>query len=163
MGLWQSIGMRYAAFLLSLFMLATTSGTALADSAPVFVGPSGWSHNPPPATDPYRTIDQWHLSGDVASVTFIKDTSTTYTDAVAAIEKNFSTNKIKPAADKDTSCRGATARLVEFAIGPDGHQVVIHRLVVPDGNGVDTVTYTRSNGSAFDPDVKKSETTYCGS
>ena len=155
--------MQYAAFLLSLLMLATTSGIALADSPPAFVGPPGWSHNPPAATDPNRTIDQWHLSGDVSSVTFIKDTSTTYTAAVAAIEKNFSTNKIKPAADKDMSCRGTTAHLVEFAIGPDGHQVDIQRLVVPDGNGVDTVTYTRSNGSVFDPDVKKSETTYCGS
>ena len=119
--------MQYAAFLLSLLMLATTSGIALADSPPAFVGPPGWSHNPPAATDPNRTIDQWHLSGDVSSVTFIKDTSTTYTDAVAAIEKNFSTNKIKPAADKDMSCRGTTAHLVEFAIGPDGHQVDIQR------------------------------------
>jgi hypothetical protein len=155
--------MRYATFLTSLLVLATTSGTALADPGPTFIGPSGWSHNPPAVTDPNRTIDQWHLSGDVASVTFIKDPSTTYSDAVAAIEKNFSTNKIKPAADKDTSCRGTTAHLVEFAIGPGEHQIIIHRLVVPDGSGVDTVTYTRSDGSPFDPDVKKSETTYCSS
>jgi hypothetical protein len=146
----------------ALFVLATSTA-ALSDPA-AFPGPSGWSHMASTtAPDPNRTVDQWHIAGDVASVTFIKDATTPYADAVAAIEKNFSTNKIKPAVDKDVPCQGKTGHEVDFNVGPDGHQLIIHRIVIPNGNGIATVTYARSDGTAFDTDVKKSETAYCGS
>ena len=73
----------------------------------------------------------------------------------------FTTNNIKPSFDKGLPCRGKTGHEVDFAVGPDGHQILIQRVVVPDGNGIDTVTYTRTTGTIFDPEVKKSETTFC--
>ena len=105
---------------------------------------------------------QWHIAGDVSTVTFIADPSNPYADALAAIEQNFKTNGIKPATNKDTTCQGKAGHIVEFTTGPDGHKIVINRLLVPYGQGVITVTYARSDGSPFDADVKKSETTYCG-
>jgi hypothetical protein len=150
----------------SLVFLAISFTSVMAQpaSAPSadFVGPSGWSHAAPNTADPNRTIQQWHISGDVTSLTFVKDTSTTYDAAIGALVKNFTTNNIKPTTDRDVPCRGKTSHIVEFSIGPDGHQIIIHRMVVPDGAGVDTVTYARSVGVAFDPDVKKSETMFCG-
>jgi hypothetical protein len=156
----------------SLVLLGVQGTAVLADPAPApaaapdavaaFVGPSSWSHAAPNTADPSRTIEQWHISGDVTSLTFIRDSTTTYDAAIGAIVKNFTTNNIKPSVDRDVACRGKTSHIVEFSIGPDGHQIIIHRLVVPDGTGVDTVTYARSVGVSFDPDVKKSEATFCG-
>jgi hypothetical protein len=151
--------MRKVSLLCSLFLLATGLSAA---ANPGFPSPAGWSHNAPPATtDPTRVVEQWHIAGDVASVTFIKDTGTAYSDALAAIEKNFSTNKIRPATDKDVPCQGKTGHEIDFAVGPEGHQLIIHRVIVPDGTGIDTVTYARADGTVFDPDVKKSEDAYC--
>jgi hypothetical protein len=142
-----------------LLVLATC---VAAGANPAFPAPSGWSHNAPAAAaDPARTVEQWHIAGDVASVTFVKDTGTAYSDALAAIETNFRTNKIRPATDKDVPCQGKTGHEIDFATGPEGHQLIIHRVVVPDGAGIDTVTYARADGTVFDPDVKKSEETYC--
>jgi hypothetical protein len=141
--------------------VAATAAAASADTV-AFVGPAGWSHSPPPATsDPNRTIDQWHISGDIATVTFIKDTSTAYSDALAVVQKNVTTNSIKTSADKDVPCRGTTGHVIEFGFGPDGHRVIINRLMVPDGTGVDSITYSRSDGSPFDSDVKAAETAFC--
>jgi hypothetical protein len=143
------------------FLFAVLGGGAFADTV-AFVGPAGWSHSPPSgATDPQRTVDQWHISGDISTLTFIKDSATAYADALGAVEKNITTNNIKTSANRDMPCRGATAHVFEFAYGPDGHRIVINRLIVPDGPGIDTVTYARSEGSPFDPDVKTSETTFC--
>jgi hypothetical protein len=155
--------MKYGMFVITPLFILAASVAAPADPAAVdFPGPSGWSHMATTAApDPTRTVMQWHIAGDPASVTFIKDASTTYADAVAAIEKNFSTNNIKPATDKDVTCQGKTGHEVDFAVGPDGHQMIIHRMIVPDGAGIATITYARSDGSAFDSDVKKSETAYC--
>jgi hypothetical protein len=156
----------------SLFLLAPVCAGALADPAPAadpapdpvaaFVGPSTWSHAPPNTADPSRTVEQWHISGGETSLTFIRDSTTTYDAAIGAIVKNFTTNNIKPSVNRDVPCRGKTSHIVEFSIGPDGHQIVIHRLVVPDGTGIDTVTYARPSDDPFDPDVKKSEATFCG-
>jgi hypothetical protein len=135
---------------------------ALADATSDFVGPTGWSHVDVPSTDPNRVVNQWHIPGDEhSSLTFIKDTTSVYADALSAIEKNFSTNGIKPGFDKDVPCHGKTGHQVEFVIGPDGHQITINRILVPDGTGIDTITYARENGDPFDPDVKKAETAFC--
>ena len=148
----------------SFAILAATAAVALpaaafADAA--FPPPSGWSHVDVAATDPAHTIQQWHIAGDVSSLTYAKDTGTSYADALARIQKNFADNKIRPAKDKDMPCQGKTAHVIEFATGPDGHQVVINRLLVPDAAGVDTVTYVRSDGAVFDADVQKSIAAYC--
>jgi hypothetical protein len=148
-------------FFAASLLLAATAAAAFADSV-AFVGPAGWSHSPPPAaTDPQRSVDQWHLSGDISTLTFIRDTATTYADALAAVEKNVTTNRIKTTADRDMPCRGTTGHVVEFSYGPDGNKIIMNRIMVPDGPGLDTVTYARSDGSIFDPDVKKAETTFC--
>ncbi len=129
-----------------------------------FPSPEGWSHvSVPPPTDATRQFDQWHIAGDIATVTYIRDGSAPYAGALATILKNFSDNNIKPAMNKDITCQGKTGHVVEFATGPDGKKVLINRMLVPDGTGVVTITYARSDGSDFDNEVKKSETTFCGS
>lgn len=148
--------------LITAFALATVAAPAFAATDVAFIGPAGWSHVDSSAqADPNRKIDQWHIAGDVASVTFIKDSQTAYADALALIKNNFSTNKIRPSQDKDFPCQGKTGHVVEFTTGPDGHQIVINRILAPDGAGVDTITYVRADGNPFDSDVKKSETDYC--
>jgi len=134
---------------------------ALAATDVAFIGPSGWSHVDSAQTDPNRKIDQWHIAGDVASVTYIKDSVTGYDAALALIKANFTNNKIRPSADKDFPCQGKTAHVVEFSTGPDSSRIVINRMLVPDGAGVDTITYVRADGTPFDSDVKKSETSFC--
>jgi hypothetical protein len=147
--------------LIASFALAA-GAPALAATDVAFIGPAGWSHvDSSGQTDPNRKIEQWHIAGDVASVTFIKDSVTAYADALALIKNNFSTNKIRPAQDKDFPCQGKVGHVVEFTTGPDGHAIVINRILVPDGAGVDTITYVRSDGNPFDSDVKKSETDFC--
>jgi hypothetical protein len=141
-------------------VVGASQAAALADAVSDFAGPAGWSKVDVPSADPSRTVSQWHIAGDVSSLTFIKDTSTAYADAIGAIQKNFTTNNIKPSFDKDVPCRGKTGHQVEFLVGPDGHQITINRIVVPDGNGIDTITYSRPGGT-FDPDVKKAETAFC--
>ena len=128
-----------------------------------FVGRPGWGHiNAAASPDPARKFDQWHMSGDASTtVTYMKDASTPYAGALGLIEKNFSDNKIKPATDKDMPCQGKTGHVVEFATGPDNHKIVINRILVPDGAGVATITYSRPDGVAFDPDVQKAEAAYC--
>ena len=128
-----------------------------------FAGPSGWSHTSVTASpDPARKFEQWHISGDTATtITFIKDGSTAYAGALGLIEKNFADNKIKPAIDKDVPCQGKTGHVIEFATGPENHKIAINRMLVPDGAGVVTITYSRPDGAAFDPDVQKSEMAYC--
>jgi len=147
---------------LSVIGLAlATPVTARAADVP-FAGPAGWSHVAIPAgSDASRKVEQWHIAGDVATVTVIKDGATPYADSLGTVEKNFSDNKIKPAMDKDTPCQGKTAHVIEFATGPDNKKIVLKRVIVPDGKGVVTITYARSDGSAFDPDVEKSLTAFC--
>ena len=104
----------------SLVLLGVQGTAVLADPAPApaaapdavaaFVGPSSWSHAAPNTADPSRTIEQWHISGDVTSLTFIRDSTTTYDAAIGAIVKNFTTNNIKPSVDRDVACRGKTSR-----------------------------------------------------
>ena len=138
------------------------AGPALAD-APAFVGPSGWSTVQSTPTDPAHPLLQWHIAGDsTTSLTYIRTTQS-YDDSLGAIRTNLSTNKIKPAIDKDMPCQGKTAHVVEFAAGPDEHKIVINRLLVPQPDGVAAITYAHADGTPFDPDVKKAETVYCAS
>jgi len=128
-----------------------------------FPAPSGWSTvQVPPSTDATRTFQQWHIAGDIATVTFMRDGSAAYSDALTTIMKNFADNNIKPLTNKDTSCQGKTAHVVEFTTGPEGKKVAINRMLVPDGaKGLITITYARTDGSDFDGEVKKSEATFC--
>lgn len=147
-------------FVLPLF--ASLVVPALADE-PAFTGPSGWSANPSTtaATDPAHAVMQWHLPGDnSASLTYLR-TTTSYDDSLAAIHANFTTNKIKPSVDKDLPCRGKTGHVVEFSTGPDGHKVVIWRMLVPESDGVVAITYARASDDGFDPAVQQAETAYC--
>lgn len=142
------------------FAAMASSSASAADVA--FVGPSGWSHVDVPApTDPNRAFAQWHLAGDISTVTFIKDSTTTYPDALEHIHKNFSDNKIKPSIDRDVPCRGTVAHVVEFATGPEGKKVVINRMLVPTGAGISTITYARSDGSEYDLDVRNALAEFC--
>lgn len=150
--------------------IVSTSALCALLAAPVaatgvaFPAPVGWSRVPvPPSTDASRSFEQWHIAGDIATVTFIRDDSAAYGDALATISKNFSDNNIKPSTNKDMPCQGKTAHVVEFVTGPTGKRVVINRMLVPQGaTGLFTITYARSDGSDFDSEVKKSETSFCG-
>lgn len=149
--------------------IVTTSALCAFLAAPVlatgvaFPAPAGWSRVAvPTSTDATRSFEQWHIAGDIATVTFIRDGSGVYADALATITKNFSDNNIKPSTNKDTTCQGKTAHVVEFATGPEGKRVVINRMLVPEGTtGLVTITYARSDGAEFDGEVKKSETSFC--
>lgn len=144
-----------------VFLLAPAFAGAASVTA--FVGPQSWSHAPQPSSaDGSRTVDQWRLSGDIQTVTFIHDAGASYATSLAAMQKNFSENHIKPSIDKDSACHGQTAHVVEFTIGPDGHRVTINRTIVPDAAGIDSITYTRSDGDKYDDDVKTAVTAYCG-
>ena len=133
---------------------------ALAD--PTFALAPPWSHvDQAAAGDTSRKFDQWHISGESDSVTMISDSTTAYADAVALIEKNFTDNKIKPAVDKDFTCNAKASHEVEFAAGPEGHKIIINRILIPNGAGVITITYARSDQDV-DPEYKKSITAYCG-
>jgi hypothetical protein len=153
--------MRIVFVSLVLILTGATLGPALADG-PAFVGPAAWTANGDASgSDPAHPLLQWHLPGDTsASLTYLKSPAS-YDDSLALIHTNFSTNKIKPSVDKDIPCQGKTAHEVEFAIGPDGHKIVINRILVPAADGVATITYSRADGTAFDSDVQKSETAFC--
>lgn len=149
-------------FVSILALAAATAATCLADG-PAFVGPSGWSTDSSvgASNDATRTIMQWHLPGDTStSLTYLRSKGS-YDDALTAIHTNITTNKMKPAVDKDMPCQGKTAHVVEFATGPDGHKIVINRLLVPTTDGVAAITYAHADGTPPDPAVQKSETAYC--
>lgn len=142
----------------------TAAATSVAVANPGLVPPSGWTHVDNTGTpDPTRTFDTWKQSSSPGSqtITVIKDTTTTYTDAVARVKKNFSDNGIKPSVDSDLTCQGQASHVFEFATGPDGHQFVVNRTIVPITSGVITVTYVRSETQIFNDDVKSSITAFC--
>ena len=128
-----------------------------------FPGPSGWTQTAVQSPTPTRKVLQWRLAGTAAtSLTFLSDAATAYSEALAALKKSLSDNGVQPAVNKDVACRNATGHVVEFTTGPDGSQIVIHRMYVPDGTGTDMITYTRAVGNDFDGEVKKSESAFCG-
>lgn len=134
----------------------------LAAASVPFPSPAGWSSVPvSPSKDASRTFEQWHIAGDISTVTFLRDASGVYADALAAILKNFADNNIRPTTSKDLPCQGKMAHMVEFATGPDAKKVLINRILVPDSTGLVTITYARSDGSDFDKDVKQAETAFC--
>jgi len=138
--------------------------TASADTTSFSLS-SPWSHaDQQTSPDGTRKFEQWHIAGDTAStVTLVQDSSMSYTDALGAIQKNFSENHVRPAINKDLSCHNLSGHMIEFAVGPDGHRIIINRLLVPLGNGVLTLTYSRSEtDKTWDPEVLKSVTSYCG-
>jgi hypothetical protein len=149
-------------YLAAAFSLVASAGLPASADSLAFAAPAGWTMNSaatPP--DPERGPMQWRLSSDpVSSLTFLR-LPTAYPDAIAAIHTNFSTNQIKPAVDKDVPCRGTTAHVVEFAIGPDAHKIVVNRMVVPAADGIATVTYSRADGTPFSRDVQTAETAFC--
>jgi hypothetical protein len=144
---------------------AVSLGVSLATAASAavtFHGPEGWSHSGQPSADGKLIFDQWKLSGDPPqTVTVIQDSSTAYADSLAAVKNNFSTNHIKPSIDKDQTCLGRPSHDVEYKVGPDGHGIIVNRLIVPDGPGVVTVTYARGEKDDFDGDVRKAFTNFC--
>jgi hypothetical protein len=147
-------------FVCPLFVALVAPASA---GEPVFAGPSGWSANAgnATATDPVHAVLQWHLPGDnSASVTYLR-TTTSYDDALTAIHTNFTTNKIKPSVDKDVPCGAKTAHMIEFSTGPDGHKVIIARMLVPVSDGVVAITYARASDDNVDPAVQQAETAYC--
>ena len=155
-------------FLSKIVPIAVVAATlvALVPAAEVeavtdYLGPTGWSKADVPSPTPTRTITQWHIAGDTTtSVTFIEDSTQSFSDSMAAMTKNFTDNHIKPV-QKDLPCRGTTAHMVEFKAGPDGSQTIINRMIVTQGTGIASITYTRADGNPFDTDVQKSETAYC--
>jgi len=93
--------------------IVTSSALGALLAAPVlaagvaFPAPDGWSPVAvPPSTDAARTFAQWHIAGDIATVTFIRDASVAYADALTTIQKNFSENNIKPTTNKDNRVSG---------------------------------------------------------
>ena len=142
----------------------TTAATGVALADPGLVPPDGWTHVDNAGTpDPARTFDTWKQSSSPGSqtITVIKDTTGSYADAVARVKKNFSDNGIKPSVDTDLTCQGQASHVFEFATGPDGHQFVVSRTIVPLTAGVITVTYVRSETQVFNEEVKTSITAFC--
>jgi len=150
------------------FSLAFASSATLAAAADVaFVGPPGWNHSGPQSPDQTRTVEQWRLGGgggDTAqTVTFITDSASSYADTLALIKKNFADNHIKASADADMTCHGQQGHVVQFSSGPEGKEIVIRRILVPQaatGTGLITITYAHAKDDD-DPDVKKSIETFC--
>jgi|HubBroStandDraft_6_1064221.scaffolds.fasta_scaffold488440_1 hypothetical protein len=144
-------------------LLASASVVTAAMAAATFPAPSGWRHveQPNSSSDGTHKFDQWKLAGDPPqTITVIEDSTMSYSDALAAVKKNFTDNHIKPAIDKDETCLGRASHNVEFSVGTDG-QIIINNLLVPDGNGVIKVTYARGKGFDYDPDAKKAVTDFC--
>lgn len=153
--------LRIRTFIALGVLVASTIGSSAAEIG--YSGPAGWSHVDVGApADAKHTFAQWHIAGDISTVTYIADGTTAYVDALANIHKNFSDNGIKAIIDKDVVCRGGAAHVIEFAAGPEGKKVAINRMLVPAGDGIVTITYARADGSTFDRDVEKSETSFCG-
>jgi hypothetical protein len=146
-------------------VLLSVGATAAAYADPGLVPPDGWTHVDNAGTpDPARTFDTWKQSSSPGSqtITVIRDTSSTYADAVGRVKKNFADNNIHASVDADGTCQGQTSHTFEFAAGPDGHQFVVNRTVVAIPNGVMTVTYVRSETQVFNESVKTSLDTFCG-
>lgn len=153
---------KLVSILLGGSVFAGASTAAFATPATDFVGPAGWTRTDVPTPNPARSISTWQLGGDTStSLTFITDAATSFEDALAAMNKNFSDNGIRLAVNKDEPCYGATAHVVEFTSGPDGARTIFNRLVVPLASGVATITYTRAEGNAFEGDVRKAEQAFC--
>jgi hypothetical protein len=142
-------------------------GAASADDATPFTLGFPWALNqddPSPAPGATRKLSQWHISGGGADTfTLVDDSAASYADALALIEKNFTDNHVKTSVNKDFTCAGKAGHMVEFSAGPEGHQVVINRLLVPETPtaGVLTFTYVRTSPD-WDPSVIKSMKAYCG-
>ena len=148
---------------LGLAVAAASLAAAVAAPTTAFIGPPGWSHADQ-SPDPNSKLEQWRFAaGDVQTLTYRVDPSTSYTDALAAIHKMLTDNKFKPSIDKDVTCQGLAAHQVEFVpTGPDGHRIAINRIIVPNGNGNLAIIYVREEGQQFDPDARKAISTYCG-
>jgi hypothetical protein len=148
-------------FRLFVFACIAFSAAPCLAAATVFASPPGWSEDTALSSDPAHPTMQWHLPGDPSTSLTFSQTTRAYDDSLAAIHTNLTTNKIKPSIDKDITCQGKTGHVVEFAAGPDGHKIVINRMLIPTSDGVIAITYTRDDGVGFDSDVKKSEDAYC--
>jgi hypothetical protein len=142
----------------------TTAATSVALADPGLVPPDGWTHVDNAGTpNPTRSFDTWKQSSSPGSqtITVMKDTTGSYADSVARVKKNFSDNGIKPSVDTDLTCQGQASHVFEFATGPDGHQFVVNRTIVPLTTGVITVTYVRSETQVYNEAVKTSITAFC--
>jgi len=159
----------FRSYLGTLAFAAGLSGvlmsTAFAQTTTPFTLGFPWTKvaSDPPAPDATRKQTQWHIVGDPGTFTMVDDSTASYADALAAIQKNFTDNHVKPSINKDFTCAGKMGHMVEFSAGPDGHQVVINRLLLPEApaSGLLTFTYLRTDKD-WDPMVLKSMTTYCG-
>lgn len=155
-------GMSLKTFVSIAAVAAGLSLATAASAAVTFVGPDGWSHTGAPSSDGTHKFDQWKLGGDPPqTVTVIQDSGTTYADSLAAVKKNFAENHIRPGIDKDQTCLGRPSHDVEYTVGPEGHQIVVNRLIVPDGTGVVTVTYARGEKDDPDKDVQTAMKNFC--
>jgi hypothetical protein len=148
-----------------LSVAAVAAGLAFATAASAavtFVGPEGWSHSGQPSADGKTQFDQWKLGGDPPqTVTVIQDQNTSYADSLAAVKKNFADNHIRAGIDKDATCMGRPSHDVEYTVGPENHQITVNRWIVPDGNGVVTITYARGSKDDPDKDVEKALKNFC--
>src|SRR5271154_6297504 len=96
--------------------------TAFAQTPAPFTLGFPWTKNAadPPAPDATRKQTQWHIAGASDSFTMVDDNTASYADAIAAIQKNFTDNHVKPSVNKDFTCAGKMGHIVEFTAGPDG-------------------------------------------
>lgn len=160
----QSAAMRITTGMLFTIAALVVAAPAGADPT-AFPAPSGWSHvDAPPSTDTQHSFDTWKQSSSVTSqtITVMRDASGNYNDAVAIVRKNFTDNNIKPTVDADQTCQGKASHVFEFATGPDGHRIVINRLIVGGDSGITAVTYSRPQSAPFGGDVKTAITSFCG-
>ena len=144
---------------IATFVLGATA-VSMAAGPPTFEGPKGdWKHTDPAGTDT-RHVESWKLFTD-QSLTVVTDTTVTYSDALAPIQKNIADNHIKTSVDKDETCLGKPAHVVEFSFGTEGHQTIINRTIASDGTGSVQITYARAGDDQFDPDVRKAIDAFC--
>ncbi len=151
---------------LAASLTGALAGAASADDSAPFTLGFPWALNqddPSPAPGATRKLSQWHISGQSDTFTLVDDSAASYADALALIEKNFTDNHVKTAVNKDFTCAGKAGHMVEFSAGPEGHQFIINRLLLPETPtaGVLTFTYVRTSPD-WDPSVIKSMKAYCG-
>jgi hypothetical protein len=160
----QSAAMRITTGTLLTIAALLVAVPAAADPT-AFPAPSGWTHvDAPPSTDTQRSFDTWKQSSSVTAqtITVMRDATGKYDDALAVVRKNFSDNNIKATVDSDQTCQGKTSHVFEFATGPDGHRIVINRLIVGGDAGITAVTYSRPQSASFGGEVKSAITAFCG-
>jgi hypothetical protein len=133
-----------------------------AAAAKTFVGPASWNHIVTGTPGAARTVDVWKMNGspNAPTLNVVVDTTTSYSDALAAVRANAQNGGIRITADKDRPCGGVTAH--EFDIELDaGNKILSTYTIVPDPKGITRITYSRPADAPNSKDVQAAVDAFC--